>query len=148
MNSLSSYLSSSLPEQRYKIKALVSSCFAQSNLCQDNFVQPKMSQEQPRRPLQEPVKYGDVFDVSGPLASTPVAPRDAAAMQAAENMALGQTQKGGPAAVMQSAASANERAGFIRHTTATNIPRDEGVTVTETVEDGNRVITEAIGDQV
>lgn len=44
-----------------------------------------MSQGQPRRPQGEapqvpdrPIKYGDVFDVSGELADRPVAPRDAA----------------------------------------------------------------------
>lgn len=117
-------------------------------------VKKRLSQEQPQklRPQHDhdlPINYGDVFDVSGELASQPVAQRDAAAMQAAENMALGKTQRGGPAAVMQSAAEANERAGFTSHSTATHIARDQGVTVSEsTVADGNRIITEAIGDQV
>ncbi|KAH0978390.1 hypothetical protein GBA52_028109, partial [Prunus armeniaca] len=76
-----------------------------------------MSQEQPRRRPdqssgQEPLKYGDVFNVSGELASRPVAPGDAATAQAAENLVLGETQRGGPAAVMNSAATYNERAGL------------------------------------
>jgi len=41
-----------------------------------------MSQEQPRCPKdQDPIKYGDVFHVSGNLAKKPVAPEDAAMMQ-------------------------------------------------------------------
>ncbi|KAL6217419.1 hypothetical protein ACLB2K_010636 [Fragaria x ananassa] len=76
-----------------------------------------MSQEQQHRPQQgdqlEPIKYGDVFNVSGELASKPIAPRVTATMQAAENVVLGETQKGGPAAVMQSAATYNERAGLV-----------------------------------
>ncbi|KAL3827968.1 hypothetical protein ACJIZ3_016770 [Penstemon smallii] len=57
-----------------------------------------MSQEQPHRP--EAVKYGDVFQVSGELASKPIAPQDAAIVQSAENVVIGQTPKGGPAAVV------------------------------------------------
>ncbi|KAI6695554.1 hypothetical protein NL676_023264 [Syzygium grande] len=62
-----------------------------------------MSQEQPRRPQggAEPIQYGDVFDVSGKLQAEPIAPQDTATMQAAENMVLGQTRKGGITAVMQ-----------------------------------------------
>ncbi|VAI36635.1 unnamed protein product [Triticum turgidum subsp. durum] len=51
-----------------------------------------MSQGQPRRPkggeamqADRPIKYGDVFDVSGELAAQPVAPRDAAMLQSTEN---------------------------------------------------------------
>ncbi|GFZ08843.1 seed maturation protein [Actinidia rufa] len=45
-----------------------------------------MSQEQPRRPQdvfpeQEPIKYGDVFQVSGDLADKPIVPQDADMMQ-------------------------------------------------------------------
>ncbi|KAL5796680.1 hypothetical protein ACOSQ2_001500 [Xanthoceras sorbifolium] len=114
-----------------------------------------MSQQQPRRPqadqspLQQPIQYGDIFDVSGELASTPVTPGDAASMQAAENMLLGQTPKGGPAAVMQSAAAVNERAGLVGQRAVTDIAKDKGVIVSEMVEDGgDRVITESVGDQV
>ncbi|KAJ9171981.1 hypothetical protein P3X46_015274 [Hevea brasiliensis] len=52
---------------------------------------------------RDPVKYSDVFDVS----------RDAATMQSAEKEVLGQTQKGGPASVMQSAANVNVRADLV-----------------------------------
>ncbi|KAL8481770.1 hypothetical protein ACS0TY_028066 [Phlomoides rotata] len=62
-----------------------------------------MSQGQPRKPQaggqqDEPIKYGDVFPVSGDLAKQPVAPKDAAVMQSAETRMQGQTQKRGPAA--------------------------------------------------
>ncbi|GAV81842.1 LOW QUALITY PROTEIN: SMP domain-containing protein, partial [Cephalotus follicularis] len=95
-----------------------------------------MSQEQPRRPQseldprrqqaaagQDPTKNGDVFDVSGDLASRPVAPRDAALMQSAEAVALGQTQKGGPAAVMQAATTVNQRAGQVQIYLILSIPK-------------------------
>ncbi|KAL5561700.1 hypothetical protein UlMin_031447 [Ulmus minor] len=113
-----------------------------------------MSREQPQRPQddqfpqQEPIKYGDVFYVSGELASKPITPRDAAAMQAAENMVLGTTQRGGPAAVMESAAALNERAGLVGHRDSTNVARDQGVSVSETFVEGNRIIREAVGGQV
>ncbi|XP_058758961.1 late embryogenesis abundant protein D-34-like isoform X1 [Vicia villosa] len=107
-----------------------------------------MSQEQPRRPEQEPIKYGDVFNVSGELSSQPIAPRDAATMQSAENKTLGQTRKDGAASLMTSAAHKNEDAGFIGHNTATYIARNEGVAVSETYDSGKRVITETLGGQV
>ncbi|KAK3193760.1 hypothetical protein Dsin_025070 [Dipteronia sinensis] len=116
-----------------------------------------MSQQPPRRPQaqadqfpeQQPIKYGDVFDVSGELASKPVTSGDAASMQAAENSLLGHTHKDGPAAVMKSAAAVNEMAGLVRHRALTDITRDQGVTVTETIVDGaNRIITESVGGQV
>ena len=114
----------------------------------------KMSQRQPRRPEQqqqdavEPIKYGDVLPVSGELASKPIAPKDAAMMQTAENAVLGQTQKGGPAATMQSAAAANERAGLMGHGDVTDAAGHLGVTVTETEIPGARIITESVGGQV
>ncbi|XP_058758965.1 late embryogenesis abundant protein D-34-like [Vicia villosa] len=107
-----------------------------------------MSQEKPRRPQQEPIKYGDMFNVSGDLSSQPIAPRDAAAMQSAEDRTLGQTRKDGPASLMTSAAQKNEGAGLIGHETATNIARNEGVAVSETCDSGKRVITETLGGQV
>ncbi|KAJ0092879.1 hypothetical protein Patl1_25360 [Pistacia atlantica] len=108
-----------------------------------------MSQGQPRRPQadQEPVKYGDIFNVSGELAGRPVAPEDAATMQTAENTVFGLTQKGGPAAVMQSAADQNEKAGLVGHHDVTDIAGEEGVTVTETDVPGARIITESVGGQ-
>ncbi|XAR61192.1 hypothetical protein NMG60_11034825 [Bertholletia excelsa] len=109
-----------------------------------------MSQEQPSRTKTEQgaIKYGEVFNVSGELASKPITPQDAAAMQPVENMALGQTQRGRPAAVMQSAAAVNERRDAVGHRDATNIARDQGVSLTETNIGGRRIITESVGDQV
>uniref|UniRef100_A0A0E0KIZ2 SMP domain-containing protein n=1 Tax=Oryza punctata TaxID=4537 RepID=A0A0E0KIZ2_ORYPU len=109
-----------------------------------------MSQGQPRRPPPEdrPVMYGDVFDVTGELAGQPVAPRDAAMLQSAEEVVLGQTQKGGPAAVMQSAAAINARAGHVGRAQVTGATADEGVTVTETELPGRRVVTESVAGQV
>ncbi|XP_072991672.1 late embryogenesis abundant protein D-34-like [Typha latifolia] len=116
----------------------------------------KMSQQQPRRPQQvqgqsqdedEPIKYSDVFPVGGDLADQTIAPQDAAMMQSAENIVMGQTRKGGPAAVMQSAATVNERVGAVRHDQASDIPREQGVTVTETRVPGVRVVTEFVAGQ-
>jgi hypothetical protein len=117
-----------------------------------------MSQGQPRRPeggeaLQQqerPIKYSDVFDVSGELAAQPVAPRDAALLQSAEDtvQGLGHTQKGGPAAVMQSAATLNARAGHVGRAQLSGPVADAGVAVTETELPGRRVVTESVAGQV
>nr|GMD72569.1 late embryogenesis abundant protein D-34-like [Ipomoea batatas] len=108
-----------------------------------------MSQEQPRRPEQmEPVKYGDVFGVSGELADKPIAPQDAAMMQSAETAVLGQTQKGGPAAAMQAAAKVNVRAGVVSPDDVSSPAGNQGVTVTETDVPGSRIITESVAGQV
>ncbi|XP_044498618.1 late embryogenesis abundant protein D-34-like [Mangifera indica] len=106
-----------------------------------------MSHGQPRRP-QNPVKYGDIFSVFGDLARRPVAKEDAAMMQTAETTVFGQTQKGGPAAVMQSAADHNKKAGLVGHRDVTDIAGDEGVTVIETAVPGARVVTESVGGQI
>ncbi|XP_059439731.1 late embryogenesis abundant protein D-34 [Corylus avellana] len=113
--------------------------------------QQQQGQQRPRdeqRSHQEAIKYGDVFDVSGSLASKPIAPQDASTMQAAENLALGQTQKGGPEAVMQSAAAVNEKIGAVRHRDVSDIARDQGVTVREVDVGGTRVVSEEVGGQV
>ncbi|KAK9945282.1 hypothetical protein M0R45_010804 [Rubus argutus] len=103
-------------------------------------------QQRPQGDQLEPIKYGDVFNVSSELASHPIAPRDASTVQAAENTVIGETQKGGPAAVMQSAATYNERAGLHRHRDATG---EEGVTFWESINlDGNIVVTERVAGQV
>lgn len=107
-----------------------------------------MSQEQPRRTQDESIKYGDVFNVSGDLAGQPISPQDAAMMQSAENLVIGQTQKGGPAAVMQSAAAVNERSGVVAHRDASDIPAKQGVAVTETDLPGRSVVTEYVGGQI
>ncbi|KAF8388071.1 hypothetical protein HHK36_026737 [Tetracentron sinense] len=110
-----------------------------------------MSQGQPQRPQadqQEPIKYGDVFPVLGDLAAKPIAPQDASMMQSAETVVLGQTQKGGPASVMQSAATRNERAGFVGHTDVSDAAGDQGVTVAETDIQRSRIVTESVAGQV
>ncbi|CAN6439752.1 unnamed protein product [Victoria cruziana] len=114
-----------------------------------------MSQGQPQRPTNiprgqtrtEPIKYGDVFDVSGGLADHPVAPRDAAMMQSAENRTLGEIPRGGPAATMQSAATRNENAGLLGHDQRSPAAR-EGMTVAARDVPGRRVVTESVGGQV
>ncbi|XP_076881764.1 late embryogenesis abundant protein D-34-like [Bidens hawaiensis] len=103
-----------------------------------------MSQNQLQK---DPVKFGDVFQVSGELANKPVAPQDAAMMQAAETTVFGQTQKGGTAAAMQAAAATNERAGLVGHEDLT-VTGDQGVTVTATEIIGARLVTETIAGQV
>ncbi|XP_057517514.1 late embryogenesis abundant protein D-34-like [Amaranthus tricolor] len=115
-----------------------------------------MAQEQPRHGVteqdqqqqQQPIKYGDVFLVSEDICNKPIAPLDAAAMQSAENLVIGQTQKGGPASVMQSAATKNVQAGVVDRGFATDVGRHQGMTVTQTMVDGQRIITQSIGDQV
>ncbi|KAJ1298705.1 hypothetical protein BS78_01G474400 [Paspalum vaginatum] len=117
-----------------------------------------MSQEQPRRPAEQEeagggqhggaVRYGDVFPaVSGGLAQKPVAPQDAATMQSAENLVFGQTLRGGPAAAMQSAATANERTGVVGHDQATDATAVQGVTVSDTPVPGGRIVTEFVAGQ-
>ncbi|XP_020886760.1 late embryogenesis abundant protein 32-like [Arabidopsis lyrata subsp. lyrata] len=105
-----------------------------------------MSQEQPRRP-KEPVKYGDVFEVSGELADKPIAPEDAKMMQSAETHVFGHTQKGGPAAVMQSAATTNIRGGFVHPGDKTELVAERGATVEQTVP-ATTVTTEFVAGQV
>ncbi|CAM8915072.1 unnamed protein product [Rhodiola kirilowii] len=128
-----------------------------------------MSQEQPQRPQDEhqhqhsqqdqqqpheqaeqgkPIKYGDVFPVLGELADQAIAPQDAAMMQTAESMILGQTQKGGTAAVMQAAATYNERAGLVGHEDVTAAAGDQGVTVSDIDVPGGRIVTEQVAGQV
>ncbi|XP_021853558.2 late embryogenesis abundant protein D-34-like [Spinacia oleracea] len=116
-----------------------------------------MNQQQPQRESEkqqeqgqngQPIKYGDVFPVAGELATKAVAPRDAAMMQTAENAVFGQTQKGGPAATMQSAATVNERAGFVSHADVSDVAAHQGVNVTQTYVPGASIVTESIGGQV
>ncbi|RRT59011.1 hypothetical protein B296_00017658 [Ensete ventricosum] len=117
-----------------------------------------MSQGQPRRTDQgwgegrdQPIKYGDVFPVAGDLAGQTIAPRDAAMMHSAENKALGRTPKGGPASVMESAASRNEQRGLVGHDQFSPISADQGVSVTQTEIPGRpdqHLVTEFVAGQV
>lgn len=116
-----------------------------------------MSQQQPQRPQQsggqeeqqqQPIKYSDVFPVSGDLATKPIAPEDAAMMQSAENLVLGKTKTGGPASVMQSASKFNEEAGLVGHTDVNDVTAEEGVNVTEVQLPVGRIISESVAGQV
>uniref|UniRef100_A0A6N2KYW6 SMP domain-containing protein n=1 Tax=Salix viminalis TaxID=40686 RepID=A0A6N2KYW6_SALVM len=69
-----------------------------------------MSQRQQQRP-HEPIKYGDVFSVEGELAEKPVAPRDAAMTQTAENALMEQIQRGVRAPLVQSPPSLFQQGG-------------------------------------
>ncbi|XP_057722543.1 late embryogenesis abundant protein D-34-like [Arachis stenosperma] len=109
-----------------------------------------MSQHQSRRNKDEAIKYGEVFNVSGELARQPITPRDAATLQSVEGQILGETRKGGPAAMMESAAAKNQRASVVDRKDVTNIARNEGVTISKQKnERGNSsVVTETLGGQV
>ncbi|KAL4340199.1 hypothetical protein GQ457_08G009860 [Hibiscus cannabinus] len=104
-----------------------------------------MSQQQPLKPQEEAITYGDVFDIQGELAEKPVAPRDAAMMQIAENALLGETTKGCAADAMESAAMKNEKAGFVG---PDDVNIHSAVTVKEIHLPGKRIITESIDDKV
>ncbi|GAB2254371.1 hypothetical protein Droror1_Dr00022180 [Drosera rotundifolia] len=105
-----------------------------------------MAQHQPRRDQHtEPIKYGDVFPVSGRLSGEPITPQDAVAMQSAENQVLGMTPKGGLAAVMQSAATWNVQAGAVDADEGSDVVAKEGVWVRTAEVDGTRVVTEGVG---
>ncbi|XP_062200953.1 late embryogenesis abundant protein D-34-like [Phragmites australis] len=111
-----------------------------------------MSQEEkPRRPELDgggsAVRYGDVFAVGGELAGQPIAPQDAAMMQAAENAVLGCAHMGQAASVMQSAARRNEHLGVVAHDETTDAAAEQGVAVSEARVPGGRVITEFVANQ-
>lgn len=106
----------------------------------------EMDQDKPRK--VEAIKYGDVFDISGELAAKPITPKDAAAMQLAENRILGENPKSGMATVMKSAAELNERRGLVQHDDTTDVVRDSGTEISETTIAGHRLICESIGGHV
>ncbi|CAL0310349.1 unnamed protein product [Lupinus luteus] len=111
-----------------------------------------MSQEQPKRGNNKEggIRYGDVFEVGGELASKPITPRDAATVQSVESQIMGgHTQKGGPASLMESAAAKNERAGVVGHKASTNIARNDGTSIYEDkCVGGKRVLTQTLGGEV
>ncbi|KAK6937551.1 Late embryogenesis abundant protein, SMP subgroup domain, partial [Dillenia turbinata] len=96
----------------------------------------------------EAIRYGDVFTVSGELAAKSVAPTDAASMQAAKKIVTGRTQKGGPSAVMQSAATKNEQAGLVGHDQVAAVTENEGITISESEVASHRIVTESVAGQV
>ncbi|WMV47229.1 hypothetical protein MTR67_040614 [Solanum verrucosum] len=96
----------------------------------------------------KPVTYGDVFSVSSEVGSEIIAPEDAAIMQSAESIALGHVPRGGPASLMQSAASQNERIGVVATNDITDFAREHGVTVSQVEVGGTRVVSESVGGEV
>ncbi|XP_062104189.1 late embryogenesis abundant protein D-34-like [Humulus lupulus] len=94
-----------------------------------------MSQEQPQRPQseQEPIKYGDVFNVPGKLVEKPIVSLDISMIKAAVSAMLGQTQKSGPA-------------GVVGHVDVSDLAGAEGVAVTEVKTDvpGYRIATKSV----
>jgi hypothetical protein len=118
-----------------------------------------MSEEQERRSDEEtmneeesrnhqPIRYGDVFLVSGEVAEKAIAPQDAALMQSAETAVMGQIQPGGVADAMQTAATLNQQAGFITGDDVTRLAVDQSVSVAGTRQPGRRIITESVAGQV
>lgn len=116
-----------------------------------------MSQEQPRRPREkqqeqeDPIRYGDLFEVSGELASKPVAPHDAELMETAEKTVFGETQLGGTATVMRAAANLNVRDGLLDreiNDDPTKVSVAQGVSVTRTDVPGRRIFSESVDGQV
>ncbi|GLJ12577.1 hypothetical protein SUGI_0193780 [Cryptomeria japonica] len=60
------------------------------------------------------VKYEDLFKTKKDIENEPICLEEAAQMQRAETKAVGQTQKGGVAARMQSGADVNVREGVCK----------------------------------
>ncbi|KAM4115952.1 hypothetical protein ACJW30_02G013500 [Castanea mollissima] len=105
-----------------------------------------MSQEQ-----KDPIRYGDLFEVSGELASKPVAPHDAELMETAEKTAFGETQLGGTATVMRAAANLNVRDGLLDreiNDDPTKVSVAQGVSITQTDVPGCRIFSESVDGQV
>ncbi|XP_010679056.2 late embryogenesis abundant protein D-34 [Beta vulgaris subsp. vulgaris] len=109
-----------------------------------------MSNEQHQRDAiasnEEPIKYGDVFYVSGQvLANKPILPEDAAAMEAGERTVMGQIPLCSPASVMEAAAAINVQSGSISPNSG---PANKGIQVVETDMNGIRIVTETVDDEV
>ncbi|KAL4308473.1 hypothetical protein GQ457_01G053140 [Hibiscus cannabinus] len=118
-----------------------------------NFQPKEMSQGQSIRPQPDQasdelaIKYGDVFDVAGGLASKPIAPRDADTMLAAETQVLGKPLDTGAAAVMYSAAAANVTTGVVGPDEGNEMVEREGVSVSRSRDArGKLFVNEAIAD--
>ncbi|PON69523.1 Seed maturation protein [Trema orientale] len=86
----------------------------------------------------------------GDLAGKPITPGDAAIMQSAEYAMIGKTEKGCATAMMQSAASQNERAGLVGHYDVNDevLGGDQSISMTEKDTPGRRIITKEVGGQV
>lgn len=94
----------------------------------------------------KPITYGDIFRVSGEVEKEPITVKDAALMQSAETRAVGNSHKGGAAAIMQSAAEINEILGLVDRKRET-IAAAEGMAVIETQVPGQVLCTEFIAGQ-
>ncbi|KAL6854582.1 hypothetical protein ACP4OV_019144 [Aristida adscensionis] len=108
----------------------------------------------PAAAQQEPIKYGDAFAVKGELAAQPIAPRDAAAMRAAEESVAGvqvpQESGGGFSAggFMEQAAQYNQAVGAVRPGQASDAAAKQGVNITQDAVPGGRIVTEFVAGQV
>lgn len=107
------------------------------------------------QPEQAAIRYGHVFAVTGDLASQPIAPRDAAAMRAAEDSVPGvQVPEGAgggfsAATAMETAAAYNQAVGVVAPGQASDAAiTTRGITVTQTAVPGGRIVTEFIAGQV
>ncbi|KAL6638901.1 hypothetical protein ACP70R_023537 [Stipagrostis hirtigluma subsp. patula] len=102
---------------------------------------------------QGPIKYGDAFEVKGELAGQPIAPRDAAAMRAAEEGVPGvpvpQESGGGfsVAGFMEQAAQYNQALGAVQPGQASDAAANKGVNVTQDAVAGGRIVTEFVAGQ-
>ncbi|KAL6600493.1 hypothetical protein ACP70R_022630 [Stipagrostis hirtigluma subsp. patula] len=102
---------------------------------------------------QGPIKYGDAFEVKGELAGQPIAPRDAAAMRAAEEQVEGvpvPQESGGGFSVggfMEQAAQYNEALGAVQPGQASDAAANKGVNVTQDAVAGGRIVTEFVAGQ-
>ncbi|KAL6638899.1 hypothetical protein ACP70R_023535 [Stipagrostis hirtigluma subsp. patula] len=97
---------------------------------------------------QGPIKYGDAFEVKGDLAGQPIAPRDAAAMRAAEEEVPGVRVRGGGFSVggfMEQAAQYNQALGAVQPGQASDTEFVAGFT--QDAVPGGRIVTEFVGGQ-
>lgn len=93
----------------------------------------------------KPITYGDVFFVSSEVSSETISAEDASIMQSVESVALGHVPRGGPASLMQSAASQNERMGVVD---TKDFATERGVTVSQVEVGGTRLVSESVGGEV
>ncbi|KAL6638896.1 hypothetical protein ACP70R_023532 [Stipagrostis hirtigluma subsp. patula] len=102
---------------------------------------------------QGPIKYGDAFAVKGDLAGQPIAPRDAAAMRAAESGVPGvpvPQESGGGFSVggfMEQAAQYNQALGAVQPGQASDAAARGGVNVAQEAVPGGRIVTEFVAGQ-
>jgi hypothetical protein len=99
---------------------------------------------------QVAIRYGHVFAVTGDLADSSISPRDAAAMRSTEDSVPGvhgpEAVGGGfsAATAMETAAEYNQALGAVAPGQASDAAAVHGITVTQTVVPGGRVVTEFV----